>query len=63
MATYRTINQTKRWLATLTNPPVSHTDTGRNFRLGTTPEEAAERIKREVPRFAAAIKQANIRPD
>ena len=34
-----------------------------NEPLGTTPEEAAARIKREVPRFAAAIKQANIRPD
>ena len=34
-----------------------------NDPLGTTPEEAAARIKREFPRFAAAIKQANIRPD
>jgi tripartite-type tricarboxylate transporter receptor subunit TctC len=31
--------------------------------LGSTPEEAAARIKREVPRFAAVIKQANIRPE
>jgi tripartite-type tricarboxylate transporter receptor subunit TctC len=31
--------------------------------LGTTPEEAAARIKREVPRFAVVIKQANIRPE
>jgi tripartite-type tricarboxylate transporter receptor subunit TctC len=31
--------------------------------LGTTPEEAAARIKREVPRFAEVIKQANIRPE
>jgi tripartite-type tricarboxylate transporter receptor subunit TctC len=31
--------------------------------VGTTPDEAAARIKREVPRFSAAIKQANIRPD
>ena len=31
--------------------------------LGTTPEEAAARIKREFPRYAAAIKQANIRAE
>jgi tripartite-type tricarboxylate transporter receptor subunit TctC len=31
--------------------------------LGTTPEEAAARIKREYPRFSAAIKQADIRPE
>ena len=31
--------------------------------VGTTPDEAAARIKREVPRYSAAIKQANIRPD
>src|SRR3954469_4160906 len=34
-----------------------------NDPLGTTPEEAAARIKREVARFAPAIKQANIKPD
>jgi tripartite-type tricarboxylate transporter receptor subunit TctC len=34
-----------------------------NQPLGTTPEEAAARIKREFPRYSAAIKQANIRPD
>ena len=34
-----------------------------NEPLGTTPEEAAARIKREFPRFAAAIKQANIKAD
>jgi tripartite-type tricarboxylate transporter receptor subunit TctC len=31
--------------------------------LGTTPDEAAARIKRETPRYAAAIKKANIRSD
>src|SRR2546421_516288 len=31
--------------------------------LGSTPEEAAARIKREFPRYAAAIKAANIRAD
>jgi tripartite-type tricarboxylate transporter receptor subunit TctC len=31
--------------------------------VGTTPDEAAARIKREVPRFSAAIKKANIRGD
>jgi tripartite-type tricarboxylate transporter receptor subunit TctC len=30
--------------------------------LGSTPEEAAARIKREFPRYAQAIKKANIRP-
>ena len=34
-----------------------------NDPLGTTPEEAAARIKREFPRYSAAIKQANIRPE
>jgi tripartite-type tricarboxylate transporter receptor subunit TctC len=34
-----------------------------NEPLGTTPEEAAARIKREFPRYSAAIKQANIRPE
>jgi tripartite-type tricarboxylate transporter receptor subunit TctC len=34
-----------------------------NEPLGTTPEEAAARIKREFPRYAAAIKAANIRAD
>ncbi len=34
-----------------------------NEPLGTTPEEAGARIKRESPRYAAAIKQANIRAD
>jgi tripartite-type tricarboxylate transporter receptor subunit TctC len=34
-----------------------------NESLGTTPEEAAARIKREFPRYAAAIKAANIRTD
>jgi tripartite-type tricarboxylate transporter receptor subunit TctC len=34
-----------------------------NEPLGTTPEEAAARIKRESPRYAAAIKQANIRAE
>jgi tripartite-type tricarboxylate transporter receptor subunit TctC len=34
-----------------------------NEPLGTTPEEAAARIKREFPRYAAAIKAANIRTD
>ena len=34
-----------------------------NEPLGTTPQEAAERIKREFPRYASAIKQANIRPE
>jgi tripartite-type tricarboxylate transporter receptor subunit TctC len=34
-----------------------------NEPLGTTPEEAAARIKREFPRYAAAIKAANIRSD
>jgi len=31
--------------------------------VGTTADEAAARIKREVPRFSAAIKKANIRAD
>jgi tripartite-type tricarboxylate transporter receptor subunit TctC len=31
--------------------------------VGTTPEEATARIKRETPRFSAAIKKANIRSD
>ena len=31
--------------------------------VGTTAEEAAARIRREVPRFSAAIKAANIKPD
>ena len=31
--------------------------------VGTTPEEAAARIKGEAPRYAAAIKKANIRSD
>jgi tripartite-type tricarboxylate transporter receptor subunit TctC len=31
--------------------------------LGTTPDEAAARIKREAPRVATAIKKANIRSD
>ena len=31
--------------------------------VGTTPEEAAARIKREVPKFSAAIKAANITPN
>jgi tripartite-type tricarboxylate transporter receptor subunit TctC len=31
--------------------------------VGTTPDEAAARIKREAPRYAAAIKKANIRSD
>ncbi len=34
-----------------------------NEPLGTTPDEAAARIKREFPRYSAAIKQANIRPE
>ena len=34
-----------------------------NDPLGTTPEEAAARIKREFPRFAKAIKAANIKAD
>ena len=34
-----------------------------NDPLGTTPEEAAARIKREVPKFSAVVKQANIRPE
>ena len=34
-----------------------------NDPLGTTPEEAAARIKREFPRYAAAIKAANIKAD
>ena len=34
-----------------------------NTPLGTTPDEAAARIKREFPRYSAAIKQANIRPE
>src|SRR5919109_2343236 len=34
-----------------------------NEPLGTTPDEAAARIKREFPRYAAAIKQANIRAE
>jgi len=34
-----------------------------NEPLGTTPEEAAARIKREFPRFAAAIKAAHIKAD
>jgi len=34
-----------------------------NEPLGTTPEEAAARIKREFPRYAAAIKAANIKAD
>jgi tripartite-type tricarboxylate transporter receptor subunit TctC len=34
-----------------------------NDPLGTTPDEAAARIKREFPRYSAAIKQANIRPE
>jgi tripartite-type tricarboxylate transporter receptor subunit TctC len=34
-----------------------------NEPLGTTPEEAAERIKREFPRFQSAIRAANIRAD
>lgn len=31
--------------------------------VGTTPEEAAARIRREVPKFSAAIKAANITPN
>lgn len=31
--------------------------------VGTTPEEAAARIQREVPRYSAAIRQANIRAE
>jgi tripartite-type tricarboxylate transporter receptor subunit TctC len=31
--------------------------------VGTTPDEAAARIKREVPKFSAAIKAAGIKPD
>jgi tripartite-type tricarboxylate transporter receptor subunit TctC len=34
-----------------------------NDPLGTTPEEASARIKRELPRYATAIKQANIRAE
>ncbi|HUQ74070.1 MAG TPA: tripartite tricarboxylate transporter substrate binding protein [Burkholderiales bacterium] len=34
-----------------------------NEPLGTTPEEAAARIKREFPRYAAAIKAANIKAE
>jgi tripartite-type tricarboxylate transporter receptor subunit TctC len=34
-----------------------------NEPLGTTPEEAAARIKREFPRYASAIKAANIKAD
>lgn len=34
-----------------------------NEPLGTTPDEAAARIKRESPRYGAAIKQANIRAE
>ena len=34
-----------------------------NEPLGTSPEEAAARIKREFPRFAAAIKAAHIKAD
>jgi tripartite-type tricarboxylate transporter receptor subunit TctC len=34
-----------------------------NEPLGTTPDEAAARIKREFPRYAAAIKAANIKAD
>jgi tripartite-type tricarboxylate transporter receptor subunit TctC len=34
-----------------------------NEPLGTTPEEATARIKREFPRYSTAIKQANIRPE
>jgi tripartite-type tricarboxylate transporter receptor subunit TctC len=34
-----------------------------NEPLGTSPEEAAARIQREFPRYAAAIKQANIRAE
>jgi tripartite-type tricarboxylate transporter receptor subunit TctC len=34
-----------------------------NDPLGTTPEEAAARIKREFPKYAAAIKAANIKAD
>lgn len=34
-----------------------------NEPLGTTPEEAAARIQREFPRFAAVIKKANIRAE
>jgi tripartite-type tricarboxylate transporter receptor subunit TctC len=34
-----------------------------NEPLGTTPEEAAARIKREFPRYATAIKAANIKAD
>ena len=31
--------------------------------VGSTPEEAAARIQRETPRYAEAIRQANIRAD
>jgi tripartite-type tricarboxylate transporter receptor subunit TctC len=34
-----------------------------NEALGTTPDEAAARIKREFPRYATAIKAANIKSD
>jgi len=34
-----------------------------NVPLGTSPEEAAARIKQEFPRYAAAIKAANIKAD
>jgi hypothetical protein len=34
-----------------------------NEPLGTTPGEAAARIKREFPRYQSAIKAANIRAD
>jgi hypothetical protein len=34
-----------------------------NEPLGTSPEEAAVRIKREFPKYAAAIKAANIKAD
>jgi tripartite-type tricarboxylate transporter receptor subunit TctC len=34
-----------------------------NEPLGTTPDEAAARIKREFPRYAAAIKAANIKAE
>jgi tripartite-type tricarboxylate transporter receptor subunit TctC len=34
-----------------------------NVPLGTSPEEAAARIKHEFPRYAAAIKAANIKAD
>jgi tripartite-type tricarboxylate transporter receptor subunit TctC len=34
-----------------------------NEPLGTTPEEATARIKREFPKYAAAIRAANIKAD